>query len=179
MLALVRGVRTFPAQFSFTHCDCQFSISVFVVSRPTKMFRLARQVRPSRVRFASTSTQQRAQESLTKALECAKKTLTPVGDRVGVLLGSYRQPLLYNLSVSRELLKQIYIAENLAPPRSLSTVLDAYSTLWARVRDTGYWRTIFSNGEWARVGVYAVEAYGIFKIGEILGRRSLVGYDLH
>lgn len=96
-----------------------------------------------------------------------------------MLLGSYRQPLLYNLSVTRELLKQIYIAENLAPPRSLSTVLDAYSTLWTRVRDAGYWRTILSNGEWARVGVYAVEAYGIFKIGEILGRRSLVGYDLH
>ncbi|KAI6102228.1 hypothetical protein F5141DRAFT_1197168 [Pisolithus sp. B1] len=133
------------------------------------MFRLARPVHPSRLRFASTSTQQRAQESLTKSLEYVKKTLTPVGDRVGVLLGSYRQPLLYNLSVTRELLRQIYIAENLAPPR----------TLWTRVRDVGYWRTILSNGEWARVGVYAVEAYGIFKIGEILGRRSLVGYDLH
>ncbi|KAI6035731.1 mitochondrial ATP synthase g subunit-domain-containing protein [Pisolithus marmoratus] len=143
------------------------------------MLRLARSFRPSRTRFASTSTQQKAQETLTKALEYTKRTLTPVGDRVGVALGSYRQPLLYNLSVARELLKQIYIAESLAPPRSFSTVFDAYSTLWTRVRDVGYWRTILSNGEWARVGVYAVEAYGIFKIGEILGRRNLVGYDLH
>ncbi|KAI6122337.1 hypothetical protein EDD16DRAFT_779539 [Pisolithus croceorrhizus] len=116
------------------------------------MFRLARPVHPSRLRFASTSTQQRAQESLTKSLEYVKKTLTPVGDRVGVLLGSYRQPLLYNLSVTRELLRQIYIAENLAPPRSLSAVLDAYSTLWTRVRDVGYWRTILSNGEWDKGG---------------------------
>ncbi|KAI6155855.1 mitochondrial ATP synthase g subunit-domain-containing protein [Pisolithus tinctorius] len=143
------------------------------------MLRLAHSLRPSRARFASTSSQQKAQETLIKALEFAKKTLTPVGERVGVALGSYRQPLLYNMSVTRELLKQIYIAENLAPPRSLSTVLDAYSTVWTRVRDVAYWRTILSNGEWARVGVYAVEAYGIFKIGEILGRRSLVGYDLH
>lgn len=28
------------------------------------------------------------------------------------------------------------------------------------------------------MGIYAVEAYGIFKIGEMIGRRHVVGYKL-
>jgi F-type H+-transporting ATPase subunit g len=95
------------------------------------------------------------------------------------MLGAYRQPLLYNLSVTREVLKHIYLAERLQPPTSLSAVQSAYATLWARACSPAYWRQIAGNGEWARVGVYAVEAFGIFKIGEILGKRSLVGYNLH
>ena len=76
----------------------------------------------------------------------------------------YREPLMYNLSVARELLKQVYVAERLAPPTSLSTITSAYQTLWARASNPGYWREILKNGEWQRVGVYAVEAYGIFKV---------------
>jgi len=119
-----------------------------------------------------------AQKNAQKFLEFAKKYSGSVGDRLGGVLGSYRQPLMYNLSVGRELLKQVYIAERLQPPTSLSTITDAYSTLWARAKNPTYWRDIAQSGEWARVGVYAVEAYTIFKVGEILGRRSLVGYNL-
>jgi hypothetical protein len=32
------------------------------------------------------------------------------------------------------------------------------------------------SGEWKRVAVYAAEAYGIFTIGEMIGRRHMVGY---
>lgn len=77
---------------------------------------------------------------------------------------AYRQPLLYNAAVAREVAKQIYIAENLAPPRSLSTVVDAYRTIWARARDPAYLRSLLSTGEWARLAIYGVEAYGIFKV---------------
>lgn len=77
---------------------------------------------------------------------------------------AYRQPLLYNLSVARELLKQVYLAERLQPPTSLSTIQSAYSTLWSRARSLGYWQEIARSGEWARVAVYGVEAYGIFKV---------------
>ena len=77
---------------------------------------------------------------------------------------AYRDPLIYNLSVTRELLKQVYITERLRPPTSLSTIQSAYSTLWARASNPVYWRESARNGELARVGVYAVEAYGIFKV---------------
>ena len=76
---------------------------------------------------------------------------------------AYRQPLMYNLSVGRELVKQVYVAERLQPPASVSTVTEAYSTLWARAKSPQYWRQVAQSGEWARIGVYAVEAYTIFK----------------
>jgi F-type H+-transporting ATPase subunit g len=79
-------------------------------------------------------------------------------------LAAYRKPLMYNLSVTRALLKQVYIAERLQPPTSLSTIQSAYSTIWARASNPEYWRQAAKNGELARVGVYAIEAYGIFKV---------------
>ena len=77
---------------------------------------------------------------------------------------AYLDPLLYNLSVARAVLKQVYIAEALQPPTSLATIRSAYTTLWARASNLGYWRELAQNGELAKVGVYAVEAYGIFKV---------------
>lgn len=77
---------------------------------------------------------------------------------------AYRAPLAYNLSVARELLKQVYIAERLQPPLNPQTWSDAYTTLAQRARSPNYWREIVNNGEWARVGLYAIEAYTIFKV---------------
>jgi F-type H+-transporting ATPase subunit g len=108
---------------------------------------------------------------------------------------AYRHPLLYNLSVSREILRQIYIAERLQPPTSFAAITDAYTTLWSRAMSPAYWRQMASNGELLKVGIYVIEAYGIFKvglllshsnrahsgsvqIGEMIGRRHLVGYKL-
>ncbi|KAL4062191.1 mitochondrial ATP synthase g subunit-domain-containing protein [Scleroderma yunnanense] len=158
----------------------------------TSLFRRAVRQSTHSTRFASsTSTaaeaaQKKAQDALGTAqkqaeqlFDTAKRSLGPLGERIGIMLGSYRQPLLYNAAVAREVLKQIYVAENLAPPRSLSTVVDAYRTIWARARDPAYLRSLLSTGEWTRLAIYGVEAYGIFKIGEIVGRRSLVGYNLH
>ena len=128
---------------------------------------------------------------------------SPLFFRVGV---AYKQPLLYNLAVTREIIKQIYIRESLQPP-NLSTIRSAYSSLWSQINTPGLMRNLFKNGEVGRIGVYGLQAYGLFKvrfvsffffflvvfnksspppfffgifqIGEILGRRSLVGYDLH
>lgn len=71
---------------------------------------------------------------------------------------------MYNVSVAREFLKQVYVAERLQPPTSTSTLTSAYSALWSRASNPAYWREIVRSGEWAKVGVYAVEAYGIFKV---------------
>ncbi|KZT06106.1 uncharacterized protein LAESUDRAFT_726329 [Laetiporus sulphureus 93-53] len=155
-------------------------------------FRLAQAMRVRRMpaqqqRFASSSSgsSEKAQETLAKvqqyagsAVEVARKVLGPVGEKAGNALGTYRQPILYNLSVAREFLKQVYVAERLQPPTSLNSVVNAYSTLWYRAGKASYWRELLQSGEWAKIGVYAVEAYGIFKIGEMVGRRSLVGYKV-
>lgn len=132
-----------------------------------------------------------AQKNAGQFWESTKKFLEPAGQKVGQLLGceffsslrdyairttpcaddillllrvAYKQPLLYNLSVTREVLKQIYIAEGLQPPTSVATLRAAYETIWSRASSAAYWRGIAQSGEIARVGVYAVEAYGIFKV---------------
>jgi len=113
-----------------------------------------------------------------KALEAASKYAGGTGDRLAGLLGSYREPFMYNIAVARELLKQVYLAENLKPPTSLATIVEAYTTILNHARSPDYWRGLVRSGDWAKLGIYALEAYGIFKIGEIIGRRSLVGYKV-
>ncbi|KAJ7170940.1 mitochondrial ATP synthase g subunit-domain-containing protein [Mycena crocata] len=104
--------------------------------------------------------------------------LGPTGKKAAAMIGPAKNSFLYNFAVFREVVKQVYRAE-LQPPKDAATIRTAYETLYKRATDPAYWRTIIQTGEIARVGVYAVEAYGIFKIGEILGRRKLVGYPLH
>jgi F-type H+-transporting ATPase subunit g len=77
---------------------------------------------------------------------------------------AYRDPVSYNLSVAREFLKQIYVAEKLAPPRSFAEVRTAYTSLYERLRQPGLWRELMQSGQLAKVAIYAVEAYGIFKV---------------
>lgn len=80
------------------------------------------------------------------------------------IIPAYREPLVYNFQVAREFLKQVYVAERLQPPTSLSTIQNAYSTIWSRASNPSYWREIFRTGEYAKIGVYALEAYGIYKV---------------
>ena len=87
---------------------------------------------------------------------------------------AYKEPIFYNFAVAREVAKQVYIAERLAPPSSFAEVRSGWETLYNRARDMGFWRKAIESGEWKRYAVYAIEAYGIFKIGEMLGRRSMV-----
>lgn len=107
---------------------------------------------------------------------------------------AYREPLQYNFAVFREVLKQVYVAERLQPP-PISAFSSVYSSLWSRASNVQYWRELARSGDLTKVGIYAIEAYGIFKvrclvlrtkrvadtvlqIGEIIGRRSLVGYNV-
>ena len=76
---------------------------------------------------------------------------------------AYRQPLLYSLAVTREVIKQIYIREGLQPP-SLSTIRAAYASLWSQITSPGLVRNLVRNAEVGRVGVYGLQAYGIFKV---------------
>ncbi|KAI0784445.1 mitochondrial ATP synthase g subunit-domain-containing protein [Abortiporus biennis] len=158
------------------------------LSQPLRARRVPKNVSRQQ-RFASStpggSGAEKAQDALATAQKYAgeavavgKKFLGPLGEKAGNLLGSYRQPIVYNLSVARELLKQVYVAERLQPPTSLSTFTNAYSLIWSRASNPTYWRELFKSGDWVKVGIYGLEAYGIYKIGEIIGRRSLVGYSV-
>jgi len=42
----------------------------------------------------------------------------------------------------------------------------------------GFWQKLYESGEYKRWILYGIEAYGIFSIGEMLGRRHVVGYEL-
>ncbi|KAI5831146.1 hypothetical protein K523DRAFT_336121 [Schizophyllum commune Tattone D] len=114
--------------------------------------------------------------------QTAAKQAGPVAKRVGESLGPlvqpYKEPTLYNLAVARELVKQVYRAEHLQPPSSWAQIRSAYETLYARATDRQFWRHAIATGEIAKIFVYGVEAYGIYKIGEIIGRRHLVGYSV-
>ncbi|KAF8754381.1 Mitochondrial ATP synthase g subunit [Rhizoctonia solani] len=119
-----------------------------------------------------------AQKQAEKALEVSKQVAE--GWRAsGGWLGSYREPVTYNLAVARAFLRQVYVAEGLAPPTSVEAFTSAYRTLLERAKNPAYWREIAQSGEWAKVALYGVEAYGIFHIGEIIGRRHIVGYKLN
>ncbi|KAJ7679067.1 hypothetical protein DFH06DRAFT_1165618 [Mycena polygramma] len=104
--------------------------------------------------------------------------LGPTGQKAAGMIAPARKSFLYNFAVFREVVKQVYNAE-LQFPKDASTWRTAYETLYKRAIDASYWRGIMQTGEIARVGIYAVEAYGLFKIGEIIGRRKVVGYPLH
>ncbi|KAF8325938.1 mitochondrial ATP synthase g subunit-domain-containing protein [Amanita rubescens] len=150
-------------------------------------FTLRRSVQRIFTRNASSGTdgaQKKAQDVLSGAQkqagqiwETSKKMLEPAGQRLGGMLGSYQQPLFYNLAVARELVKHIYRAERLSPP-SLGAIQSAYSILFSQALSPAFWREAVVSGEILRIGVYGLEAYGIFKIGEIMGRRSLIGYNI-
>lgn len=93
-----------------------------------------------------------------------------------VNVSSYAESLAYNLRVAGALFRQVYVAEGLAPPRSLQVIQDAYKTIYARAIDPNYWTGLLKSGEWKKVAVYAVEAYGIFHIGQMVSEEWHVLY---
>ncbi|WFD26062.1 hypothetical protein MNAN1_001037 [Malassezia nana] len=94
-------------------------------------------------------------------------------------LGSYAEPIVYNLKVAGSLAKQVYIAEKLAPPTSLSQIASAYRQIWTTVSNPSWWTHSLPGGDWRHVLVYGVEAVGIFSIGEMIGKRRIVGYKIN
>ncbi|SAM76056.1 related to ATP20-subunit G of mitochondrial F1F0-ATP Synthase [Ustilago bromivora] len=152
-----------------------------VFARSTAFRAIARQGR----QFSSTSTSrasagapEKASSAINDITKKAQELGGPALKRVEGLLGGYSEPIKYNLSVASNIAKQVYVAEGLAPPTSLNTILSAYRQIWSKASDKGYWAQLLTKGDWKRVGIYAVEAYGIFTIGEMIGRRSLVGYKI-
>jgi F-type H+-transporting ATPase subunit g len=68
----------------------------------------------------------------------------------------------YNLSVAKEVIKQVYAAE-LVPPSSFGQVQEVYAAIWKKVSQRAYWQQVAQSGEWARLSIYGLQAYGLFK----------------
>lgn len=88
------------------------------------------------------------------------------------------------------------MAEGMAPPRSFQVIQDAYRTMYQRAIDPNFWVNLPKSGDWKKLGIYAIEAYGLFHIGQMVssiglasscgytdtleqvGRRHIVGYKI-
>jgi hypothetical protein len=70
---------------------------------------------------------------------------------------------VYNFAVTRELLKQVYIKEGLQPP-SLLAFREAYASVWSQVTNPRFVGSLIKSGEIGKVGIYGLQAYGIFKV---------------
>ncbi|KAE8220670.1 hypothetical protein CF319_g5840 [Tilletia indica] len=120
-----------------------------------------------------------AQSQLSNAAEKAKQLGGPYAERAQSLFSSITESVTYNLRTVGALAKQVYVAERLAPPTSTESILSAYKSIWAFASNPAQWTRLVQNGDWKKVGIYSVEALGIFTIGEMIGRRSIVGYSLN
>ncbi|CAD7063349.1 unnamed protein product, partial [Tilletia caries] len=125
------------------------------------------------------ATAETAQSQLGNVAEKAKQLGGPYAERAQSIFSSITESVVYNLRTVGALAKQVYVAKRLAPPTSTESILSACKSIWAFASNPVQWVRLVQNGEWKKVGVYSVEALGIFTIGEMIGRRSIVGYSLN
>ncbi|CAG8496438.1 8805_t:CDS:2 [Paraglomus brasilianum] len=122
-------------------------------------------IRSSQIRFASTTA-----AVAEKSGQVAKSVQNLVTKTTAL-----RKPILYNAAVVKELVKEVWKREDLSPP-SLAQIEEARTYLQKTIR----WKYIKSLSlyDYARIGIRSVEVAGFFFIGEVIGRRSLIGYNV-
>ncbi|KAI8388801.1 mitochondrial ATP synthase g subunit-domain-containing protein [Radiomyces spectabilis] len=86
-----------------------------------------------------------------------------------------QRPIVYNAKVAGEIAKQVYVKEGMAFPSGeqftqARQIIQKNMNVAALKNLT--WRDI------AQGGVVAAEIYTFFLIGEIIGRRNLIGYNV-
>ncbi|KAF9992003.1 ATP synthase subunit G atp20 [Entomortierella chlamydospora] len=88
-------------------------------------------------------------------------------------------PIVYNAKVAGQIAKQVYIREGMAPPSGaqIEAAKDATLKFIKSARSANTWKNI-SKDQYLKAGLVAAEAYTFFLIGEIIGRRNIVGYDV-
>ncbi|KAG7821811.1 hypothetical protein KL928_000286 [Ogataea angusta] len=88
--------------------------------------------------------------------------------------------------VTVEVSKQIYIREGLAPP-SVAEIQQVYQGLYKKALEFASQPKTSADGlvkvakslskdEYLRFGAYFIQIVGLFSLGEIIGRRQIVGY---
>ncbi|KAF9204136.1 ATP synthase subunit G atp20 [Haplosporangium sp. Z 27] len=106
--------------------------------------------------------------NVTKVLSSATSTATKLSG-----------PIIYNAKVAGQVAKQVYIREGMAPPSGAQFEAAKEATLKfvKSARSANTWKNI-SKDQYLKAGLVAAEAYTFFLVGEIIGRRNFVGYDV-
>ncbi|KAF9933879.1 hypothetical protein FBU30_004047 [Linnemannia zychae] len=106
--------------------------------------------------------------NLTKTLASVTSTATKLS-----------APLIYNARVAGQIAKQVYIREGMAPPSGtqIEAAKNATLNFVKSARSANTWKNI-SKDQYLKAGLVAAEAYAFFLVGEIIGRRNFVGYDV-
>ncbi|SCV04089.1 LAMI_0H13322g1_1 [Lachancea mirantina] len=89
---------------------------------------------------------------------------------------------IYYSKVVGELSKQVYLKENLQPP-SVNDFQTVYTKLYKRAlgfatkpkSSLEFLKTLGKN-DLVKYGSYGVQLAGLYSLGEIIGRRKVVGY---
>lgn len=88
-------------------------------------------------------------------------------------------PILYNAKVAGQIAKQVYIREGMAPPSGsqFEAAKESVLKFSKAARSPSTWKNL-SKEQYLKAGLVTAEVYTFFMIGEIIGRRNLVGYDV-
>lgn len=86
-----------------------------------------------------------------------------------------QKPIIYNTKVAVEVAKQVYVKEGMAFPTGAQ-----FSQAQQQLQNTLKISNLknLSFGDVAKGGVVLAEIYTFFLIGEIVGRRNLIGYNI-
>ncbi|KAL0089169.1 ATP synthase subunit G ATP20 [Phycomyces blakesleeanus] len=90
-------------------------------------------------------------------------------------LMAIQKPVVYNAKVAAEVAKQVYTKEGMAFPNGQQWA-EAQSALKKNL-NTAAFKSV-TVGDVVKGGVVAAELYTFFLIGEIIGRRNLIGYNV-
>lgn len=80
--------------------------------------------------------------------------------------------IMYNLRIGKELAKQVYKAEKLAPPKSVAEVVTAWATIVGRASNPDWYFKTIKSGEWVSVALAGVQAWIFWSLGQAIGRRN-------
>ncbi|RUS22782.1 hypothetical protein BC937DRAFT_86989 [Endogone sp. FLAS-F59071] len=85
-----------------------------------------------------------------------------------------QRPIVYNAKVAAEIAKQVYVKEGMAFPtgKQLAETRNAIES----INLDGFKK--LKLGDFAKGSVIAAEAFAFFLVGEMIGRRNLVGYNV-
>ncbi|KAF9429547.1 hypothetical protein BGZ94_010317 [Podila epigama] len=108
-------------------------------------------------------------------MNAVTKTLATATQTASKLSG----PIVYNARVAGQVAKQVYIREGMAPPSAaqFETAKQATLKFAQEARSANTWKNI-SKDQYIKAGLVAAEAYAFFLVGEIIGRRNFIGYNV-
>jgi hypothetical protein len=70
---------------------------------------------------------------------------------------AFQGPTMHGLAVTREVAKQVYVAEKLAPPAP-SEFAPAWRDIYEKASSHSWWEKTLTDGSWVTIAVIALEA---------------------